>query len=204
MDSSMEHMFSVEAMVRDYHEYQSVWDAPIGEALLCEREVGNVHDTFAVAIKKDGKVVGHCSRKISALCSIFIRRGSKITCQVTGRRRYSSDLLQGGLEVLCKMKFYTKNKSKADKTEKLIKNSLSKNTADPIIAVDTRITNQPETSTSKSQNVSASNSMTSINLDGEEQPAKKQKVGSKEVEEIIMGNELSDLHVNMTQNLLKA
>ena len=52
---SMEHMFSMEAMVRGYHEYQSVWDAPIGEMLLCEREVGSVHDTFAVAIKKDGE-----------------------------------------------------------------------------------------------------------------------------------------------------
>ena len=31
-----------------------------------------------------------------------------------------------------------------------------------------------------------------------------QKISSKEVEEIIMGNELSDLHVNMAQNLLKA
>ena len=80
-------MFSMEAMVCGYHTYQSVWDAPTGETLLCEREVGNVHDTFAVAIKKDGEVVGHCPRKISALCSFFIRRGGKITCQVTGRRR---------------------------------------------------------------------------------------------------------------------
>lgn len=86
MDSSVVHMFSVESMVRGYHEYQSVWDAPIGETLLCEREVGNIHDTFAVAIKKDGEVVGHCPRRISAVCSIFIRRGGKITCQVTGRR----------------------------------------------------------------------------------------------------------------------
>lgn len=207
MDSSasVEHVFSVEAMVRGYHEYQSVWDAPIGETLLCEREVGNIHNTFAVAIKKDGEVVGHCPRKISAVCSVFIRRGGKITCQVTGRRRYSSDLPQGGLEVPCKLKFYTKDKSKADKTEKLIKNSLSKNIADKITAVDARISNHPETGTSKSQNVSASISLASINLDSDvEQPAKKQKIGSKEVEEIIMGNELSDLHVNMAQNLLKA
>ena len=162
MDSSVEHMFSVEVMVCGYHEYQSVWDAPIGE-MLCD-------DTFVVAIKKDGKVIGHCLRKISALCSMFIRQGGKITCQVTGSRQYSSDLLQGGLEVPCKI-FYTKNKSEANKMEKLIKNSLSRNIADAIIAVDTRITNHPETSTSKSQNVSDSNSMTSINLDSEEQPA---------------------------------
>ena len=34
-------------------------------------------------------------------------------------------------------------------------------------------------------------------------PAKKQKLCSKEVEDIIMGNKLSDLHINMAQNLLK-
>ena len=36
-----------------------------------------------------------------------------------------------------------------------------------------------------------------------ERPAKLQKVGSKEVEEIIMGIKLSDLHINRAQNLLK-
>ena len=182
----MEHVFSMEAMVCGYHEYQSVWDIPIGET-LCEREVGDLHDTFAVAIKKDGEVVGHCPRKISALCSIFISRDGKITCQVTGRRRYSSDLPQGGLEVPYKMTFYTKSKSEVDKMEKLIENSLSKNIADAITAVDTRILNHPETSTSKSQSVSASILITSINLDDddEDQSAKKQKISSKEVEEII-------------------
>ena len=46
--------FSVEAMVRGYHEYQKVWNALIGEILSCEREVGSIHDTFAVAIIKYG------------------------------------------------------------------------------------------------------------------------------------------------------
>ena len=99
-------------------------------------------------------------------------------------------------------RYHAKSKSEADKTEKLIKNSLSKNIADAITAVDTRISNHPETNGSKSQSVSVS---TSITLDGDEdQPTKKQKISSKEVEEIIMRDELSDLHVNMAQNLLKA
>ena len=36
-----------------------------------------------------------------------------------------------------------------------------------------------------------------------EQPAKKQKLGSKDVEDIIMGIELSDQHISMAQSLLK-
>ena len=44
-------MFSVEAMARGYNEYQNAFDAPIGEILSCERQVGNIHATFALAIK---------------------------------------------------------------------------------------------------------------------------------------------------------
>ena len=48
--------------------------------LSCEQEIGNLHDTHAVAIKESigvdttGSVttIGHIPRKISAICSIFI------------------------------------------------------------------------------------------------------------------------------------
>ena len=49
-------------MIHDYHRYKFVWDDPfVGEDLLCEREVGNPHDTHTVAMKKGGNltVVGH-------------------------------------------------------------------------------------------------------------------------------------------------
>ena len=121
----MDRVFSVQAMVRGYH-YKAIWEAAIdGEVLSCEREVGNVHDTFAVSVKKDGIIVGHCPRKISSLCSIFIRRGGSITCQVNGNKRYSWDLPQGGLEVPCILTFRTSKKAELDKTEKLITSALS-------------------------------------------------------------------------------
>ena len=41
-------------------------------------------------------------------------------------------------------------------------------------------------------------------INNDQPPAKKQKLSSKEIEDIIMGNELSDFHINMAQNLLKA
>ena len=31
MELNMEYVFSVEAMVHGYHEYQNAWDVPIGE-----------------------------------------------------------------------------------------------------------------------------------------------------------------------------
>ena len=53
------------------------------------------------------------------------------------------------------LSFYTSMKSKADKTMKLIKNSLSKNISDAITAIDVRLPNHPiaSTNTSKSQHV---------------------------------------------------
>ena len=38
----------------------------VGETLLVEREEGNVHDSYAVSIKKDDSVVGHVPREISS------------------------------------------------------------------------------------------------------------------------------------------
>ena len=52
-------------------------------------------------------IVGHVPRKFS-ICSIFIRKGGTISCQVSGGRRYSADLPQGGLEIPCVLKFQGK------------------------------------------------------------------------------------------------
>ena len=54
---------------------------------------------------KSEEVVGHVPRKISFLCTAFIRRGGTIYCTVQGSRRYSSDLAQGGMEIPCKLTF---------------------------------------------------------------------------------------------------
>ena len=44
--------FEVEAMVRGYHVYVEIWDASIGEELLCTRETTNPRDPFSVAVIK--------------------------------------------------------------------------------------------------------------------------------------------------------
>ena len=39
------YLFAIEAMVRGYHVYQSIWNAAIdGENLECFGEVDNIHD----------------------------------------------------------------------------------------------------------------------------------------------------------------
>ena len=55
-----------------------IWSNPIaGEELTCSRELGNSRDPYAIAVKKmigrEEKVVGHVPRRISAICSLFIK-----------------------------------------------------------------------------------------------------------------------------------
>ena len=81
--------------IRGYHVYKEIWLAAIGKELECDREPQNSCDCYAVAVKKSGVVIGHLPRKLSRVCSLFLRRGGVISCTVTGGRRYSGDLPQG-------------------------------------------------------------------------------------------------------------
>ena len=121
--------FAVNSMIRGYHEYKNIWESPTADDdLLCERKVGNPHDTHAVAIRKDIAAeittVGHIPRRISSICSIFIRCGGKIQCVVNGHGCYSSDLPQGGLEIPCVLKFISKDEKELAKIEKLVEPAL--------------------------------------------------------------------------------
>ena len=63
-------------------------------------------------------VVGHVPRKISAICSLFLRVGT-ITATVTDSHQYSNDLPWGGLEVPCVFKFCGEVKT-IDKVRRLV------------------------------------------------------------------------------------
>ena len=97
--------YEVESCVRGYHIYKTTWNPALGEELDCQREHGNAQDRYAVAVKCRHTTVGHIPRKISAACSIFLSRSGNIRCKITGTRRFSTDLPQGGLEVPCMLTF---------------------------------------------------------------------------------------------------
>ena len=46
----------------------------VGELLVCERDPENASDRYAVAVKKEGTIMGHFPRKVSQVCSLFLRR----------------------------------------------------------------------------------------------------------------------------------
>lgn len=105
IDKMADDTLEVQSCVRGYHVYSSIWPAVVGEELQCIRESTNVHDRYSVGVVKDGNIVGHLPRKISHLCSLFIRRGGTILCRIRGTQQYSRDLPQGGLEIPCTLLF---------------------------------------------------------------------------------------------------
>ena len=209
--------FSVESMIHGYHEYKCIWESPSpADHLFCQREIGNPHDTHAVAVM--GSVagaavatVGHVPRKISAICSIFIRRGGTIICVVNGARRYSVDLPQGGLEIPCVLKFTAKIQSEAAKTESLLVSALNITSTGiseetqtvPLNKLCSDVKDHVAVLAVVNDAISKSESRPTVNLTSstDSPPAKKQK--TFDTEKIIMGDELSDGEINNAQRLLK-
>ena len=93
------------SVIRGHHIYKEVWEPIHGQILQCTRERSNRFDPFAVSIVNSEEIVGHMPRRISAACALFLQHHRSIRCEVTGDRRHSSDLSQGGLEVPCDLIF---------------------------------------------------------------------------------------------------
>ena len=69
----------MDSVLRGYHIYKDIpWDPAIGTTLPCKREAFNLHDPYAATAMNHGVMVGHVSRSISAVCSIFLQRGGII------------------------------------------------------------------------------------------------------------------------------
>ena len=216
--------FVIDSVIRGHHIYKAIWEPVNGEELNTKRETGNSHDPLAVAVTKrflrEERTVGHLPRRISPLCSAFIRRGGTIKCIVNGHRKYSEDLPQGGLEVPCQLLFSIESEPICKKTEQLIQSSFALNgveysgnlinnggkpladTSKSIIKQETMAENDAKPHNSV-LGVSEVTQMTEV-IDAEEitcSPAKKKT--KLDIERIIMGEELTDLEINFAQQLLK-
>lgn len=105
--------YTLDSAIRGFHVYQSIWIPVLNEQLKTCQEHGNAEDLFAVAVWKEDTTgdlkVGHVPREIARICWYFLEHDGEIVCTVTGNRR-RSPLVQGGLEIPCKLKFIGKRK----------------------------------------------------------------------------------------------
>ena len=58
-----------------------------------------VKDKYAIAVKNGEQTVGHIPMFLSKLTFFFLRYDGKVLIKVNRPRRYSVDLIQGGLEL---------------------------------------------------------------------------------------------------------
>ena len=77
----------IESSVRGYHAYFVDASVAIGEVLTCEREIDNVHDKYAIAVKnEDQALVGHVPMELSKIFSRFLRDYGEIEAECIGAR----------------------------------------------------------------------------------------------------------------------
>ena len=94
-----------QSFARGHHEYYRSWTPVSGELFLFKRKISNDHDHFAVAVWKDGEVVGQVPMSLSKITSYFLNYDSKVVfCEITGRNVNRGDGL--GIEVPWVCKFY--------------------------------------------------------------------------------------------------
>lgn len=100
----------VSSWIRGYHVYKESWEIEIGEVLELQHEPRNQQDKNAIAVIKDGHVVGHIPRALTStkqgtgiVRHFLTKSGSKAEVKVAGKA-----VNQGGgygMEVPCVYKF---------------------------------------------------------------------------------------------------
>ena len=202
--------------------FQSIWTPVVGEELPCKREAGNSHDSFAVAVVKDHVVVGLLPRKLSAIFWSFLRNGS-ITCIITGIRRYSRDLVQGGVEIPCTL-IFKGEPSRIEKVKGLLKECKSKtdNSKKDRSTANSRAESKDSVKEDRPGTGNETiNKVNHVEIISDQQefngPSKRQRIAEsewvclarrmslqvKEKDVIIQGEQLTDEHINASQKLLK-
>ena len=78
-------MLSTKSFIRGYHAYMDTWTPVEDEVLRLIPEPTNSVDRNAVAVMKEGQIVGHVPFNLSPIVSLFLRRDvNKAFARVTG------------------------------------------------------------------------------------------------------------------------
>ena len=114
----------VDCCIRGYHVYQrNVWDTNIeGKLEVCHetRAAALVADKYAMALKLDGKTIGHIPMFLSKIAYFFLKNGGTLEVEINGPRQYSRDLDQGGLELPCTYRFLTSDENMHKKVVSMV------------------------------------------------------------------------------------
>ena len=77
-------LVEINSFVRDYHDYLDIWDATVSEVLILP---DNSRDVHAVAVLREGQVVGYIPYNLAPTVELFLRREvNKGFVEVNGAR----------------------------------------------------------------------------------------------------------------------
>ena len=90
--------------MNDCYYHLSTWTPGKDEELLCEREEDNAYNIFATKVMDSREeMVGHLPKEIFCSSYFLILCGATLNCIVTDDSYYHSLIVQGRLEILCKL-----------------------------------------------------------------------------------------------------
>ena len=107
-----EREFTVECCGRGHHVYQKEWEAEIGSKLTAQYETrpgALVQGKYAIALKQKDVIVGHIPKFLSKITYFNLKHGGDLLVEIIGKRQYSKDVPQGGMELPALYVFKTTN-----------------------------------------------------------------------------------------------
>ena len=101
-------LFEFSSAVRGYHYYRNYWQPQTEQKLVCSQEKDNPYDFFAikVAIIESGTMVGHLPMENSRVTKYILDRGARVYAILTSTNYCVSPLVQGGLEIPCRIEVH--------------------------------------------------------------------------------------------------
>ena len=93
-----------DSVICGYYFYKRHWQPEDAERLECLPEVENLFDVFAIkTVNSDNAITGHLPREISRVTKLLLDRGAVAYAELTSTHYRRSPLVQGGLEMPCKI-----------------------------------------------------------------------------------------------------
>ena len=113
-------VFEFTCAVRGFHVYRKLWIPEEGQLLNCFHESGNEFDPFTIKVCEHNseKPIGHLSREISRITKFIIEQGATKDVELTSDHYRRSPLVQGGLEIKCKVTIKVPNATPRQVTER--------------------------------------------------------------------------------------
>ena len=97
--------FEFTAAVRGYHYHRQFWIPQPNQHLQCFNKPDNAFDRFAIKVCEINQenAIGHLPREISRATKFLVDRGANVNAEISSQNHRKSPLVQGGLEISCKV-----------------------------------------------------------------------------------------------------